>query len=232
MVEDQVEYTGEQEVADAAGHEVGSEQTQQADAVNSEQSRRAEPDDVVPVSALQAERAHRQQLQEQMKMLQDHIALIQANQQSGAKSAPESTVNDDDILTVGEAKKYLSQMQQNYQMSVEELRVQQKYSDYNEVISSYLPAVVNKNPALKATLTNDPNRYELAYFLAKNSDEYREANKRSKKSAEAQRMVENSNRAGNLSSVGSAAPKSQVSAYKNMSDEDFMRLANKNLGYV
>jgi len=156
--------------------------------------------------------------------------LMQANQQQ-VPQEQSGGLSDDDILTVGEAKKYLSQMQQNYQMSVEELRVQQKYQDYNEVVSTYLPEVINKNPALKSTLQNDPNKYELAYFLAKNSDSYRDANKRTKKSAEAQRMVENSKRAGNLSSVGSSAPKSQVTAYKHMSDEEFMKMANKNLGY-
>lgn len=218
-MDNQVEDTGELMASDAAGPE---------DAVVETQAEAQQ--EMVPVSALQAERANRQQLQEQMKMLQDHIALIQANQKQ-AHTAPEPTLADDDILTVGEAKKYLSQMQQNYQMSVEELRVQQKYQDYNEVVSKYLPEVINKNPALKATLTNDPNRYELAYFFAKNSDSYRDANKRTKKSAEAQRIVENSNRAGNLSSVGSTAPKSQVSAYKHMSDEEFMKIANKNLGY-
>jgi len=219
MEEHQVEDTGEIIASDAAGREDGNEGAL-ADAAQ----------EMVPVSALQAERANRQQLQEQIKMLQDHVSLVQANQQR----APQESVSglaDDDILTVGEAKKYLSQMQQNYQMSVEELRVQQKYSDYNEVVSKYLPEVINKNPALKSTLQNDPNKYELAYFLAKNNDSYRDANKRTKKSAEAQRMVENSNRAGNLSSVGSTAPKSQVTAYKHMSDDEFMKMANKNLGH-
>lgn len=221
MEESQVEESGEN-IADAAGHEVEAEQTQEADAVK---------EDMVPVTALQAERAQRQQLQEQMKMLQDHMQLLQANVQRAPQQESESSLADDDILTVGEAKKYISKMQQNYENSVEELRVQQKYPDYNETVSKYLPAVINKNPALRTTLQNDPNRYELAYFLAKNSDAYRESNKKSKKSAEAQRMVENSNRAGNLSSVGSAAPRSQVSAYKNMSDEEFRKIANKNLGY-
>jgi len=215
-MEDQVENTGE-EALGAAVPEGGNEEALASPA-----------EEMVPVSALQAERANRQQLQEQMKMLQDHVALVQANQSQAVPQ--ESALSDDDILTVGEAKKYISQLQQNYQTSVEELRVQQKYQDYDEVVAKHLPEVINKNPALKSTLQNDPNKYELAYFLAKNSDSYRETNKRSKKSADAQRIVENSNRAGNLSSVGSPAPKSQVSAYKNMSDEEFRKLANKNRG--
>lgn len=187
--------------------------------------------EMVPVTALQAERRERQQLQEQMKMLQDHVALMQSNQQPQAQNQEDSLgLADDDVLTVGEAKKFLGQMQQNYQSSVEELRVQQKYSDYNEVVNKYIPDVIAKNPALKTTLQNDANRYELAYFLAKNSDGYRNDHHERKKSADAQRIVENSKKAGNLSAVGSTAPQSQVNSYKNMSDEEFMKIANRNLG--
>ena len=218
-MDDQVEKSGV-DVADAAGPAVA--ETQQPEAEVRQDS--------VPVAALQAERKERQQLQEQLKMLQDHVSLLHANQ-AAVQKQPENTLSDDDVLTVGEAKKFLSKMEQNYQMSVEELRVQQKYSDYNDVVSKYLPEVINKNPALKSTLQNDPNRYELAYFLAKNGDTYRDDNKKTKRSADAQRMVENSTKTGNLSSIGSNAPKSQVSTFKSMSDEDFMKFANKNLGY-
>jgi hypothetical protein len=183
------------------------------------------------VTALQAERRERQQLQEQNKLMQDHLALMQSNQQQAQPPKDEyADMSDDDVLTVGEAKKFMGRMQDNYQSSVEELRVQQKYNDYNDVVTKYLPDVVAKNPALKSTLQNDPNRYELAYFLAKNSDSFREANHEARKSTDAQRIMDNGQRAGTLSAVGSTAPQSQVSNMKNMSDADFMKMANKNLG--
>ena len=196
-----------------------------------EQPQAEQQAEMVPVTALQAERRERQQLQDQMKMMQDHISLMQANQ--APRSAPQDEMDgmsDDDVLTVGEAKKYLGRIQQNYQTSVDELKVQQKYSDYNEVVSNYLPDVIKKNPALKSTLQNDPNRYELAYFLAKNSDSFRDTSKRVKKSAEAQRIVDNGQKAGSLSAVGSTAPQQQGSHIRQMSDSDFMKMANKNLG--
>lgn len=202
------------------------------EAVVQEQSRAEVQSEMVPVTALQAERQQRQQLQEQNKLLQDHMALMQANspQQSASKQDEMDGMSDDDVLTVGEAKKFLGKIQQNYQTSVEELRVQQKYTDYNDVVSKYLPEVVQNNPALKNTLQNDPNRYELAYYLAKNSDSYRGAKKEAKKSTEAQRIMDNGQRAGSLSAVGSTSPQSQVSNVRNMSDSDFMKMANKNLG--
>ena len=202
------------------------------EAVVQEQSQAEHQPEMVPVTALQAERRERQQLQEQNKLLQDHMALMQANHvtQPAPQQDEMDGLSDDDVLTVGEAKKFRGKIQQNYQTSVEELRVQQKYSDYNDIVTKYLPDVVQKNPALKATLQNDPNRYELAYYLAKNSDSYREANHEAKKSADAQRIVENGQRVGSLSAVGSTAPQSQVSNIKNMSDTDFMKMANRNLG--
>ncbi len=191
----------------------------------------AEQPEMVPVTALQAVRRESQQLKEQNKLMQDHMALMQANQtQALPKQEEMPGLADDDVLTVGEAKKFLGKIEQNYQTSVEELRVQQKYPDYNEVVTKYLPDVVGKNPSLKSTLQNDPNRHELAYFLAKNSEPYREATHEVKKSAEARRIVDNGNRAGNLSAVGGTAPQSQVSNIKNMSDADFLKMAAKNRG--
>jgi hypothetical protein len=186
--------------------------------------------EMVPVSALQAIRREKQQLQEQMKLMQDHVSLIQANQHNAAKADKMPELSDDDVLTVGEAKKYIGNMQKSYQDSVEELRIQQKYQDYNEVVGKYLPDVITKNPALKATLQNDPNRYELAYFLAKNSDVYRDEHKKAKKNSDAQRIVENGQKAGSLSSVGSTASKGYTGNYKSMSDDEFRKVAARNLG--
>jgi len=220
-MEPQVADTGET-VAVAAEPEV----------VNEEQSQAEHQSEMVPVTALQAERRERQQLQEQNKLLQDHMKLMQANQatQPPSKQDELDNLSDDDVLTVGEARKFMGQIQQNYQTSVEELRVQQKYADYNEVVSKYLPDVIQNNPALKNTLQNDPNRYELAYYLAKNSDSYRGTKHEAKKSSEAQRIIDNGQRAGTLSAVGSHSPQASVSNIKNMSDADFMKMANKNLG--
>ena len=220
-MENPVEDTGET-VAVAA----------EPEAVVDQQSQPEQAQDMVPLSALQAVRQEKQQLQEQNKLMQDHMALMQANQNSQPKQQDEfGGMSEDDVLTLGEAKKLLGKFQQQTSASMEELRVQQKYPDYSEVVSKHLPDVIKGNPALKSTLESDPNRYELAYYLAKNSDSYRGATHEVKKSAEAQRIVENGKRAGSLSSVGSTSPQSAVSSFKNMSDADFMKLANKNRGY-
>ena len=49
-----------------------------------DQSYAEQSPEMVPVTALQAERRERQQLQEQNKLLQDHMSLMQSNQPAQA----------------------------------------------------------------------------------------------------------------------------------------------------
>lgn len=187
----------------------------------------------VPLEALKQERAQRQQLQEEMKMLKDHVALMQMRsqpQQSPPKQEFEG-LSDDDVLTVGEFKKALSSKERQYQMNIEELKMTQKHPDYREVISNYLPDVLKGNPSLRRSLEATQD-YELAYYLAKNSDAYKSATKQTKKSQEAERILSNTMSSGSLGSVGKAVPKSSVSNWKTMSDQEFMSQAQKNLGYL
>ena len=191
------------------------------------------PEQQVPLSALQAERSERQRMQEEMKLIKDHMSLMQANQQDqkAALQEPVDTLADDDVLTVGEAKKYLSEMNSSYSSSIQELKMVQKYPDYQDVISKHLPEVLKENPSLRRSLekTND---YELAYFLAKNSPGFKGTETSKKKSETAKRIIENSEQAGSLSSMGASTPVQMVKEYKRMSDKDFSNLVNKNMGFA
>lgn len=187
-------------------------------------------DQMVPVAALQAERRERQQLQENVKLLQDHLSLMQAN-----KPAPKTdefdNLNDQDVLTVGEAKKFISNFQRQQQMAVQELKIAQQYTDYNEVVRKYLPNVLKDDPELKDVIMNSPDPYKTAYYLAKRSDSYLQEQRNANRSPEAKQAASNMQRPGNLSSVGQAVPSSQTSHWKQMSDSDFMKQVNRNLGY-
>lgn len=225
-MEENPHVPGDQNVEAAAQPQVETSEAQHEQ--GSEQS--GSQDQHVPLSALQSERAQRQQVQEELRMIKDHLALLQANQPQ--KSKPEDEfegLDDADVMTVGEFKKMTSKLTNQFSMSIEELKMVQKYPDYQEVISKYLPEVIKNNPGLKNTLQKTQD-YELAYYLAKNSDTFRSENKRSKKNADAQRIVENSQKAGNLSSMGSTSPISQAKRYKDMSDVEFRTLVSKNLG--
>jgi len=186
----------------------------------------------VPVSALQAERRERQRLQEEMQMMKNHLELMQMNQQKPEeKQDPMDQLQDDDVLTVGEAKKYLNQMNQQYQMSIEELKMTQKNPDYQDMVTRYLPEVLKEKPYLRNTLQNDPNRYQIAYDLAKQAASYRNDTKEAKKTKQAEKILKNQNQPGSLSQVGHNTSVSAPSGYKNMSDADFKALVTKNMGY-
>lgn len=183
----------------------------------------------VPLSALQAERAQRQQTQDDLRMIKEHLALNQASQSKEKPKDAFEGLEDGDVMTIGEFKKLTNSMSNQFKMSIEELKMAQKNPDYQEVITKYLPDVLKQNPGLQSTLQKTQD-YELAYYLARNSDTYRKNNKKSKQSADAQRLVENSQKAGSLSSMGSTSPISQAKRYKDMPEKEFRELMNQNMG--
>ena len=204
----------------------------QSDTVQ-QQSGQQSDEQFVPLSALQAERRERQQLQENMKLMQDHIALVQAtNQKVQEKPSELDSMSDNDVLTVGEAKKFMNQFSRQQELAVEELKMAQTHQDYNEVVRKHLPDVLKTDPDLKDVIMNAPNPYKAAYYLAKRSDSYLQEQRQQSRSPEAKQAVQNLNRPGNLSSMGSTASSSAASIYKGMSDKEFSDLANKNRGYI
>lgn len=187
----------------------------------------------VPLKALEAERAQRQNLQEELRVIKDHIALMQSQQSSMGRDSQKDDMDglaDDDVLTVGEAKKFLSKMDKQYQMSIEELKMVQKHPDYQDVVTKYLPEVLKQNPSLRKTLQSTQD-FELAYHLAKSSEAYKSENKRAKKSADAERIVQNSQNSGSLSSVGGTTAMNNAKRYKEMSDSEFTKLVSRNMGH-
>jgi hypothetical protein len=186
----------------------------------------------VPVSALQAERRERQRLQEEMQLLKNHVELMQMNnqQQQHKEPDPMDQMSDDDVLTVGEAKKYLQSMNQQYQMGIEELKMTQRHPDYQDVVTQYLPEVLKEKPYLRNTLQNDPNRYQIAYDLAKQASGYKNKQHEAKKTQRAEKILKNQNQPGSLSQVGHNTAVQAPSGYKNMSDGDFKALVARNMG--
>jgi len=201
--------------------------------VETEQSESSTANRQVPLDALQAERSERQRLQDEVRMMKDHMSLLQAQQQQQMRPQQKDeldSLSDDDVLTVGEAKKFMSKLDSQYKMNINELKMTQKYPDYQNIVTQYLPDVLKQNPSLRESLINSQD-YELAYYLAKNSDSYKKNHKQVKQNADAERIVQNAQRAGSLSSVGQTSPMSEAKRYKDMSDADFKKQAQKNLGY-
>lgn len=181
---------------------------------------------MVPLSALEDERAKRQRLEEEQRYIKEQLLA----QQSQKPTNELDGLDDSDIMTVGEFKKISKQIKEEFSTSLKEIQMTHKYPDYVEVIGTYLPEIVKNHPHLKDTLLKTQD-YELAYFLAKNSDAYRNAQQNKNKSQEAERILKNTQQAGSLASVGASTPVSQMKRYKDMTDEEFRKEVAKNMGY-
>ena len=208
------------EHADAAGplHEAAAE---------SREGEQREPQ-TVPLEAVQSERERRQRAEDEARVLRENLNLLLAQQRQRPEEQPQ--YSKDDVVTYGDLENILSKKEQTMRMSIEELRMTQRHPDYQEVVTKYLPEVLKTNPGLRNSLEQTQD-YELAYHLAKNSEAYKAANKTVKRNSDAERIVQNSQRAGSLSSVGQTSPINEAKRYRDMSDQEFMKVAQKNLGY-
>lgn len=215
MSED-LEYSGEEQVQDAV------EQTQASEAFQ-------QPARTVPLDALESERAKRQRLEEENRLMKENYELLKASQQKNIPKQENDLdgLDDDDILTVSQFKKLSAKMSNQFKTSLDELQMSQRNPDYQEVVTKYLPEVIKSNPSLRETLQKTQD-YELAYYLAKNSEGYRNANNTQKRNSDAERIIKNSEASGGLSSVGASTPVSQARRYRDMSDQEFQKLMERN----
>lgn len=186
----------------------------------------------VPIHVVQSLRSENQQLKENFKILSEHLELIKANQPQRQEPQADqfSKFSDEDVVTVGELKKYAQQFQRQQAMSIEELKISQMYPDYAETVRKYLPHVLKEDPDLKNEIENARNPFKMAYHLAKNSSAYSQEHKSKKKNEDAQRMLSNAEKTGSLSAVGTTTPITQASRWKSMSDDEFRKVMNKNMG--
>ena len=186
----------------------------------------------VPLTALQAERAERQRLQDDMRMMKDHMALLQANhvQPPPQQRSEFEGLSKEDVVTVGDLERVFSKKEQEISLGMQRLAMAQRHPDYFDVVNKYLPTVIEKNPSIANTIVNSKD-LELAYYLAKNSEAYKADNAIARRNTDAERIVQNAQRPGTLSSVGQNSPISEAKRIKEMSDKDFTEMVNKNLGY-
>lgn len=175
----------------------------------------------------------------QLRAYQDQFQLMQAQSQQATAKEEQISLSDDDLPSWGVIKKSAEPLQkeiQNLKSEINELRrqakgldadsVQRKYSDFDDVVKTYLPKYISRNPQVADYLRTSQD-YEAAYRLAKSLQA--EEGGSSKLQETVSRASKNEEAIGSLSSVGHSAPISQARRWRDMTAEDFMREANKNL---
>lgn len=167
-----------------------------------------------------------------------NLDLLRANvqqQQHQAQPKQESRqfldgLKDNDIPNVAEIRQAFEQREAEYQLRLEELQVQQAHPDYAEVLEKYTAPLLRQKPHLAEGIHGARNKALFAYELGKMIQGQQVASQPpTQPSAIAQKIVDNAKKPGNLAQAGGQSRLSQADYYATMSDQEFMKMASKNL---
>jgi hypothetical protein len=171
----------------------------------------------------------------------------QAEAYSKAPAAPQESKQDaysaldwDDSNDVRKAFETVRQenvkLREEFKDALAAVQTKANRQDWNQMVTQHVPTLTNQNPIFAEMIQNVSNPYEAAYLLA-------ELNARASQSVaqqpppaynngNAQRVLQNASKPQSLASVGGKGQLSQSDYYASMSDEDFMKLAGRNLANV
>lgn len=184
----------------------------------------------VPVNVLQSIRDELQTVKEQLQASQDQVRLYQANPPQGGQQQQHQVdqgaegltgMEDDDVITVADAKKLVTGLKAEVGAVIGEMAMAGQHSDYQSVISKHLPKVIQANPALAEAIRSSKNPYVLAYELGKTNPEYVKEQAEKGQQETVTTIEQNLGKPGSASAAGGGGGGiSQVDQYAQMSDED------------
>lgn len=153
---------------------------------------------------------------------QEAMSAIDWEDTSAVKSAWESMQKDNQRFRE-EVRDHLAAVQTKAQ-----------HNDWNNMVTEHVPQLTNKNPIFAEMIKNSSNPYEAAYLLAElnaKASIQQQAPVQAQQNY-AQRAMVNASKPQTLASVGGHGQLSAADYYANMSDEDFMKIAGKNLAGI
>lgn len=118
--------------------------------------------------------------------------------------------------------------------SLSAIETKSQRQDWNNMVTQHVPQLTSKNPIFAEMIQKVSNPYEAAYLLA-------ELNSRATQTVpvqhpsdngNGQRALQNAQKPQTLSSVGGQGQLSAADYYASMSDEDFMKIAARNLANI
>lgn len=170
-----------------------------------------------------------------------YARTVQPQTQQQPETSPSEALNSIDWDDSGAVKTAFEHVFEDNRRLRSEVRdslaaVQAKaqHQDWNNMVTQNVPELTTKNPIFAEMIRNASNPYEAAYLLA-------ELNSRASNQVpqqqpgnhpNAQRVLENSRKPQTLASVGGLGKLNQADYYANMSDEDFMKVAAKNMANI
>ncbi len=114
------------------------------------------------------------------------------------------------------------------------IETKSKRQDWNSMVTQHVPQLTSQNPIFAEMIQNVSNPYEAAYLLAElNAKGMNQAPQMPQQdNVNAQRAISNAQKPKTLASAGGSSSLSSADYYANMSDEDFMKIAGRNLANI
>lgn len=105
--------------------------------------------------------------------------------------------------------------------------------DWNKMVTQHVPQLTSTNPIFAEMIQKVSNPYEAAYLLAElNSRAMQQTQNQQPEYSNGQRAIANASKPQSLASVGGQGQLSAADYYASMSDEDFMKIAGRNLANI
>ena len=120
-------------------------------------------------------------------------------------------------------------LRREFQDALTAMDTKARRQDWESMVTQNIPELTNKNPIFAEMIKNASNPYEAAYLLA-------ELNAKSAapqhQNMNGVRAVANASKPQTLDSIGGQGKLSSADYYASMSDDDFMKVASKNLANI
>lgn len=207
---------------DVAGQEQAQESPQQANfrALREE------------VSKMQAEREYWKGKAEAYSSAQS----AQASQPQQSQDAYSALDWDDsrDVRRAFESIREENQrLRSEFKDAITAVETKSQRQDWNSMVTQHVPQLTSKNPIFAEMIQKASNPYEAAYLLAElNARASNTPLEQAPQQTSGQRAVNNAHKPQTLASVGGQGQLSAADYYASMSDEDFMKVANRNLAGI
>lgn len=213
--------TGAQTTLDDAGQGQLSEQQQNFRALRDE------------VAKMKSER-------EYWKGQAEAYSKIPARQPESAPEPKEDALNALDLDDSRDVRKAFDAIrQENIQLRTEikdaltAIETKSQRQDWNSMVTQHVPQLTSTNPIFAEMIKNSSNPYEAAYLLAElNSKASQPQQVQANNPMNGVRAMQNASKPQTLASVGGQGQLSAADYYASMSDEDFMKIASRNLANI
>lgn len=117
------------------------------------------------------------------------------------------------------------------------LETKSQRQDWNNMVTQHVPELTSKNPMFAEMIQKASNPYEAAYLLAELNAKATNAGAQQMQqqpmdNRNTQRIMANTQKPTSLAAVGGNSSLSAADYYASMSDEDFMKIAGRNLANI